>query len=180
VEVRLPGGLAIRVHGRIDRIDELTTGESACYAVWDYKTGSTYGYERDDPVRQGRHIQHALYLELANARLAEVRPGARVVRFGYFFPGVRAHGERLAWEEAELAGAGPILARLCRMIASGCFPFTDDPGGDLRFSDYTAAFGDLDSTAWDITRKLENRGNKALRPFRELREYDEALEVTEE
>lgn len=180
VEIELPGGLTIWVHGRIDRVDELLTGEGARYTVWDYKTGGTYGYKRDDPFRQGRHVQNALYFALANARLAEVHPGARAVRFGYFFPGVKAHGERIAWEEAELAGAGPILARLCRMIASGCFPFTDKPDDDLTFSDYTPAYGDLAAAAADIRRKLENCENEALRPFRELREYEEAPEVTGE
>ncbi len=176
VEIELPGGRSIRVRGRIDRIDELPSEGAPRFAVWDYKTGSMYGYSREDPFRQGRHLQNALYLELAAARLAELHPGARVVSFGYFFPGTRAHGARIVWDEVELAGARSLLDRLCRMVASGCFPFTDDPENDLKFSDFTPAFGDVEAAAADITRKLANPANEMLRPYRELRALEDAFE----
>lgn len=180
VSIDLPGGMVIRVRGRIDRIDELPPDQGPRFAVWDYKTGSTYGYKLNDPFRQGRHVQNALYLELAAARLAELHPGASVVRSGYFFPGTRAHGERISWEEADLAGAGPILARLCTMLATGCFPFTDDPDTDMAFSDYVPAFGDTAAAAADVKRKLLNARNIVLKPFRELREYECAIEEAEQ
>ena len=57
------------------------------------------------------------------------------------------------------------------MIASGCFPFTDDPG-DVAYSDYKDAFGDVDAGAGASSRKLGNRENESLEPFRRLRGYD--------
>ncbi len=169
--VMLGGELAVRVRGRIDRIDLLGSAEGTCYALWDYKTGNSYGYKPSDPFLQGRHIQNALYLELATARLADVDPGATVVSFGYFFPGVKAHGDRVAWRAEELAAGPSLLTWLCRMIALGCFPFTDIKD-DVKFSDYKTAFGDVEEAASDTKRKLANQSNEMLRPFRELRDLE--------
>ena len=48
-------------------------------------------------------------MRMAEARLKEtVAPSAAAVRFGYFFPTFREHGERIQWEAAEL---GKILPR---------------------------------------------------------------------
>ena len=174
VEIRLPGGKTIRARGRIDRVDAVPGSETKRFTVWDYKTGSTWrftekGRKREDPFHQGRLVQSALYLALAEARLREtVSPGASVSRFGYFFPAVSAHGERIQWEARELAAGGNVIARLCEMIAKGCFPCTDD-GGDVRFSDFQEAFGLLDRAARAVRRKLENLQNEALSPFRDLR-----------
>ena len=168
VEVELPGGQVVRVYGRIDRVDELPLEGSACYAVWDYKTGGSRRYDLSDPFKQGRFMQGAVYLELAAAALSRLEPDARVVRFGYFFPSGTAHGERLVWEAQELTEGRPIVARLCQMIATGCFPFTDD-SEDVRYSDYRPAFGDVKARATDTGRKLANPANLALQPFRELR-----------
>ena len=60
---------------------------------------------------------------------------------------------------------------LCQMIASGCFPFTDDPD-DARYSDYLDAFGETVAAAKATLRKMENSENEALGPFRRLRGYD--------
>ncbi len=171
--ITLGGELAVRVRGRIDRIDLLDSAEGTCYALWDYKTGSSYGYKLSDPFRQGRHIQNALYLELVAARLADVDPGATVATFGYFFPGVKAHGDRVAWSAEELVSGSSYLVQLCRMIALGCFPFTENFKEDLRFSDYKTAFGDVQRAASDIKRKLANPANETLRSFRELRDLED-------
>lgn len=169
VTVRLSETVSIRVRGRIDRIDRLHAGTGLEYEVWDYKTGGTYGYSAGDPFRQGRHVQGALYLELADARLAGEFPGARAVSFGYFFPGEKAHGERIGWTARELSAAGPLLLALCELASGGCFPFTDVPDGDLKFSDYLPAYGDTAKAAGQIKRKLSAPDNPALEPFRTLR-----------
>jgi len=169
VEVRLPGGKTFRARGRIDRLDEVQGGDGKHFGIWDYKTGSSWGFARDDPFQHGRRVQNALYLALADVCLRKgVSPEARAVEFGYFFPNRREHGERIAWPASELAGGGDILQRLCRMIALGCFPFTDDPS-DVRYSDYAPAFGDAERMAQEVQAKLANTENEALEPFRELR-----------
>jgi RecB family exonuclease len=169
VAFELPDGRVVRVYGRIDRVDELPPEGSGCYAVWDYKTGSSRRYNLSDPFNQGRFMQGAIYLELASQALSTIDSGARVERFGYFFPSSAAHGDRLDWQAHELEHGRLIIARLCRMIAGGCFPFTNDPG-DVRYSDYRTAFGDVEARAADTARKLANPANRELQPFRELRE----------
>jgi ATP-dependent helicase/nuclease subunit B len=171
IALALPGVGTVRVNGRIDRVDELFPLGSGCYAVWDYKTGGSEKYDLSDPFVQGRRLQGLVYLELASARLAELRPGSRVVKFGYFFPSLRAHGDRLEWEAHELEEGRSIVALLCQMIAGGSFPFTDQPD-DVRYSDYGDAFGPADRAAADIARKLANPANEMLRPFRQLRELE--------
>ena len=185
VEVRLPGGKTIRARGRIDRVDAVPGSETKRFTVWDYKTGSTWkfterGRKREDPFHQGRLVQSALYIALAEARLREtVSPAASVSRFGYFFPAVSAHGERIQWEARDLAEGGNVIARLCDMIAKGCFPCTDDEA-DVRFSDFQQAFGLLDRAARAVKRKVENLENEALSPFRDLRGGGGGKEEAEE
>jgi hypothetical protein len=151
------------------------------FAIWDYKTGTAWRFRnarkrsraasRETPFDQGRLIQGTLYMALAEARLKDkVSPGARVALFGYFFPSLREHGERIQWSSTELAEGTQVLLRVCEMIEKGCFPFTDDPD-DVRSSDYLDAFGDVETASERIRRKLENSMNGPLAPFQELRGY---------
>jgi len=76
--------------GRIDRIDRSAEHE---YEVWDYKTGSSYGYKEEGYLDRGRQLQHALYAEAAEIILKRDRDKkAKVVRSGYFFPGAKGEG----------------------------------------------------------------------------------------
>ena len=179
VELKLGGNRVIRVRGRIDRVDEVPESGGTRFSLWDYKTGGTWKYRKEttgktgDPFRQGRLVQNALYLHMAEARLKEtVAPSAAAVRFGYFFPTFREHGERIQWEAAELRNGTQVMGLLCEMIASGAFPFTDDPG-DVRFSDYRDAFGEEEAAVEETKRKIGNKENEALEPFRRLRGYEQ-------
>lgn len=163
----LPGGRSVRVRCRIDRVDSLGPGTDE-YVVCDYKTGASTVYNASGPFHKGRFMQGALYPALAEFALRE-RLGAkpRVVRFEYVFP---APGEarRLSWGVDELAGGLHLVGLICEMMASGCFPFTDDIA-DLKYSDYTGAFGDLTEALAAARRKLENAENVMLEPYRKLR-----------
>jgi ATP-dependent helicase/nuclease subunit B len=164
--VRLPGGTSIRVKGRIDRVDQL---EANSYAVWDYKLGSGYGYETRDPFCCGRRVQNVLYIHMIEAALrAKVDPEAKVVRFGYFFPGLRAHGRRVAWDSDVLAPGTAMLERLCSLIAGGAFHATDKVD-DCRYCEHKSMCGNIDATV-EHTRLLLARGDlPVLNNFRELR-----------
>ena len=178
VGIVLARGERVRARGRIDRVDRVTDMAGQCYAVWDYKTGSARKFRRKrrkgtgkggEPFDQGRVIQNALYREMVDARLREaVSPDAGVVRFGYFFPSLREHGERVVWTAAELDAGREVLSRLCAMLAGGCFPFTDD-ADDVRYSDYASAFGRGEEAVERAKRKMQNLGNRALDPIRTLR-----------
>jgi ATP-dependent helicase/nuclease subunit B len=168
IPVALPGGLAIRVRGRVDRIDN-AGGAAGGWTIWDYKTGSTWGYDRADPFPEGRKIQPYLYFRMVERRLRDaVDPQAAVRSFGYFFPGARGRGERIGWDAGRLAAGAGILAGLCRIIASGAFAATTDADKDCRFCDYRTACGDVEAQAAASIRKL-HQGEPLLEPFRVLR-----------
>ena len=165
------GGISFLARGRVDRVDDTSSGALSSFTIWDYKTGSDSRYDLRDPFRQGRCVQPLLYLELVRERLRSVHPEAEVAGFGYFFPGRRASRERYYWGVRELENGRVIVARLCEMLASGCFPFTDD-AKDARFGDYLEAFGDIAAAAEGTARKLDNPDNRVLEPFRQLRRAD--------
>ena len=168
VVINVAQGLSIRTRGRIDRIDVLSNSNTV-FSVWDYKTGSTWGYDRNKPFRQGRKIQSVLYLALCEKRLREVcSPNCSVATFGYFFPGIREHGERICWESNQLNAGKEVIAWLVEMLRCGCFPFTTDES-DVTFTDYGMLFGDVEEMARNTRLKMKNLTNKNMEPFRKLR-----------
>ena len=129
----------------------------------------TRGYDRNKPFRQGRKIQSVLYLALCEKRLREVRsPNCSVATFGYFFPGIREHGERICWESNQLNAGKEVIAWLVEMLRCGCFPFTTDES-DVTFTDYGMVFGDVEEMARNTRLKMENLTNTSMEPFRKLR-----------
>ena len=169
IPIALPGGRSIRTRGRVDRIDR-AGGAAGGWAIWDYKTGGTWGYDRSDPFPEGRKIQPYLYFRMVERRLRDaVDPQARVRSFGYFFPGAKGRGERIGWEAGRLAAGGEVLARLCRIIATGAYAATIDAGKDCRHCDYRGACGDVDAQARASARKIL-AGEPLLAPLGELRE----------
>lgn len=190
VGYRLADGKKVRLRGRIDRIDELLTNPSGGtgrrrFVAWDYKTGSAWKYmqngrRRQEPFYGGRVVQHYVYVVLAEALLKErISKDASVESFGWFFPTVRDHGERVLWKVHELADGQRVLSDLCRLAASGVFPFTDD-AGDVTWSDYRSAFGDIEEAVDALKRKLANPQNEMLEPFRRLRGHENPEQDTSE
>ncbi len=168
--IPLPGGAGIRTQARIDRVDILGDGSDRIFAIWDYKSGSTIKYDDPDPFRQGRVIQHALYLEIvARALKKKVGSSATVSHFGYFFPGSRSSGVRITRWPTDRDIALGIVEKLCTTVANGCFLATNDFKKDCTFCDYTSICDDLEATAAASKRKLENTENYSLESIRELR-----------
>ncbi len=168
VRVVLTAGGKIRIRGKIDRVDRKRgTNE---FLLWDYKSGGTYIYRKNDKDRfkNGRVIQNAFYLALIEKRLKEVHPGAVVSGFGYFFPGRKGKGERIWWNRHELDGGLDIIELLCNMLKEGSFPSSDE-SSDLKYSDCIPP----GKTGWDsvfrIIEKMGNPVNKKLDCFRKLR-----------
>ena len=129
VEIRLPDGRSLRARGRIDRIDQVDGADANVFAIWDYKTGGTWKYAQDPrPFWEGRVVQHVLSILVMNARLkaiAEQVPGAKIDRFGFFFPSEKGAGERIEYTPAELEQGAEVLARLARIAANGRVPGND-------------------------------------------------------
>lgn len=171
ISVSLPDGRTFRARGRIDRVDRIGDESSCDFSIWDYKTGSIYKKYRDaDPFAQGRLVQHALYLAMAESVLRrKVNRKAVVTQAGYYFPTGRGQGERIVRTREQLAGAGEVMGRLCQIVANGAFLATNDPAEDCGYCDYRLICHDLEATAAASQLKLDNSRNQALKPIRELR-----------
>ncbi len=167
VALRLPGGGEIRVRGRIDRIDE-SADAGGGLILTDYKSGSAFKYRQGRPFREGRVIQHALYLAMADERLRRMGREGRARLFRYFFPDERERGEEISYPPSELAEAGQVLEKLCRLAAAGAFPASDSMEDDCGFCDYAAVCGNAGEDPFTAV-KLADAANDVLAPFRELR-----------
>jgi ATP-dependent helicase/nuclease subunit B len=173
VRLSLPGGGSIRAQARIDRIDLTGTDSEPVYAIWDYKSGSTWKYEKPDPFWQGRVIQHALYLQVAAAMLKKkVSAKAEVSQAGFFFPGRASRGIRIRRWRHQMSAAADIIKNLCKVAATGCFLATTSFEDDCTFCDYLMICGDVKEVANAAKHKLQNGQNTILDPIRELRNID--------
>jgi len=167
--VSLMGGKSIRARGRVDRIDRVGESALATYAIWDYKTGSDYSYDPADPFRQGRIIQPFLYASMVAHRLKSVvSPQAKVIHFGFFFPG-KPMGRRILWTSEQLGHGQEILSHLVDSIIQGAFLATNNYEEDCRFCDYRPICGDLAAVSAASQRKLDATGTTMLDSFRALR-----------
>lgn len=143
VRLRLPGGGEVRVRARLDRIDRI--GRDDTFAVCDYKSGrSTRQYEGSDSFRQGRLLQHVLYMAVAEAVLRKrFGPAATVRGFEFFFPSQRIRGRSLPFDRAIVEEGLRIVETMCRLVAGGAFPATDGLAGnrpvDCEHCDYRRA-----------------------------------------
>ncbi len=70
IGLTLSDGRVIQVGGRIDRVDKLLVDGSERYAIWDYKSGSDFGFSQDDPFQLGRKLQPFLYVGMLRHRIA--------------------------------------------------------------------------------------------------------------
>lgn len=182
----LADGRTLQLCGRIDRIDRVASidrlgsgvpavrrGTRATavetYCVWDYKTGSSSRYNRADPFRQGRNLQPYLYLTMVAHRLQQ-HQGAkvRVERFGFFFPGARAAGERLHWSADQLREGSEVVTRLCQVVSQGSFLATECKE-DCEYCDYQRICGDAEAIAAASRLKLDESGDPRLEALRVLR-----------
>jgi ATP-dependent helicase/nuclease subunit B len=171
VTVPLPGGRKFRARAWIDRLDRFLAGQDPTFALWDYKTGSTWKYSHADPFRQGRVVQNILYPLVATARLRQaISPRARITQFGLFFPGIKGRGERIVWSPEELAGGPEILLRLCQVAGRGAFLATNDSKTDCTYCNFLPICGDVEALAATSRSKMVNSSNIVLQPFLRLRQ----------
>jgi ATP-dependent helicase/nuclease subunit B len=167
VVVPLTEGKRMLARGQVDRVDEV--GDRR-YAIWDYKTGSGYGYDAADPFRGGRRVQSVLYLAMIQAALQKkFDPSVVVERFGYFFPSLRARGLRIDWSAEQLQQGVSILDRMGSSIADGVFLATDDNKLDCGFCDYREICGDVEAIGAHSKRLLDADDLPLLNNLRGLR-----------
>lgn len=135
VTVELPGG-AIRFRGRIDRVDRCDDGT---LVVYDYKTGSDYGFKdlNDDPLGSGRRLQLPVYSLAANEHL-----GGEQVEAAYWFvrDGMKDNPRHLPASIAR-EQLPRVLESIASGIADGVFPARPGPKKwdeweNCKFCDY--------------------------------------------
>ena len=190
VAVPLAPGETIRLRGRIDRIDVRDSAAGPAYTLWDYKSGSSYGFPAaaaTDPFLGGRKLQHGLYVVMLGTRLADpacAAGGGEVERFGYFFPTRAGKGRRLEWTAAQLADCTRLVRQLAEIVRQGVFLPTEDDA-DCGFCDFLTVCGSAARVTHDATRMLAAseplrdlfgllRGEPRPRPVPEVRRPHEA------
>jgi RecB family exonuclease len=150
-EIAFDDDLAVRLRGRIDRIDE---GEAGGLAVWDYKTGSAGPYDESEPLSDGAHLQWALY-----AYALETLTGRPVDASGYFFTSTKEMGTRLSAAPAPYrAEVGKIITRLGELARAGCFPMNPKAKklNDWKYRGYEKLFPDLDERSGELKLKAKS------------------------
>ncbi len=171
VEMITAPGRSIGLRGRVDRVDELHGSGGKGFAVWDYKTGSASRYTGGKIFDGGRIVQHAVYMHIARVRLREwMKLPVNLQFFGFFFPGVRAEGEFVKYRPEDLAEGGSVIDCLCRSMACGAFPATEN-NDDCRYCDFSAICGNTTEAVARSSGKMANPANLMLEPLREARKY---------
>jgi hypothetical protein len=169
IPIQLPGGGIIRAKGRIDRIDHV---QGHTWKIWDYKTGGTTQYRKGLPCKEGRLVQHVLYIAMVQKRLAEMgSEEARVAEFGFFFPGHKGQGERISFGSEIMEGGLVTLEKLCRISSTGAFLSTQTPD-DCGYCDYLQVCHRVEKTTALSQQKLKNAANQILQPMRRLRRIE--------
>ena len=146
IQIDLGDGLQIPLRGLIDRVDRRPDS----YAIWDYKTGSAYGYDEAD-LLSGLHLQWALYGFALEAILDDRNEADRPIESGYFFTSDREHGRRIRAVLPQRAEVGQVLRSHASLLEMGAFPPIQRHDA-CRFCDYAAICageqllpGDLDN-----------------------------------
>jgi ATP-dependent helicase/nuclease subunit B len=163
VRLALDGGASFLLRGSIDRADEAPDGS---FHVWDYKTGWALGYVETAGARGGRQIQPALYGMALDALLDAAGISGRVSRSGYFFPGWKGEGQRIA-PRADPSETRDVLGRLFDLLRDGLFPHAASED-DCRYCDFESICGGARSAAERSDAKLAASDLLALARFREI------------
>ena len=160
VKLPLSDRVKLALRGRIDRVD--LAGEE--YEIWDYKTGSLWGYDERDLLKKGTRLQWALYACVLEEMLSN--RGIHVIRSGYFFPGDRGNGRRIGDVPPRREQLGELLEPLLELLPQGCFfhVLREDP---CTYCDYGCVcseekplkkLDDLQEIAEDKTEILNSLG----------------------
>lgn len=178
IALSLSDGRVIQIGGRIDRVDRLLVNGSERYAIWDYKSGSDFGFSQEDPFQSGRKLQPFLYVGMLRHRIAATGGKAdAVASFGYFFPTPRTEGRKLQWTSGELKRGDEVLRQICDLIKSGVFVATTDPS-DCKFCDYLSVCKYPDFVAAESLHKaIEPCNQIILKPWIQLRGLDQQAEA---
>jgi ATP-dependent helicase/nuclease subunit B len=170
VSIDLGTGEDLLLRGRIDRVDQRGRDE---YEVWDYKSGSAHSLREDKQLNRGRQIQHALYARALEILLARAHQEGRVVKSGYFFPGPKGEGQRIA-KEQDASALNRVVRTLFHLLREGVFPYALD-SDSCRFCDYQCVCEESRKANERIRMKFDNEGTSktGLEAFKRLMDSDD-------
>ncbi|MEI7928845.1 MAG: PD-(D/E)XK nuclease family protein, partial [Verrucomicrobiales bacterium] len=115
-------------------------------------------------------IQPFLYMAMLRHHLRRILgPSADVEFFGYFFPGHKAKGTRIAWSTQDLESGRSVVSDLLRIASEGLFIATNDDG-DCRFCDYRRICSSPQQVTGITSEILEGPDSDRLASFKRLRE----------
>ena len=169
VSITMPGGDEIRIKGKIDRIDKLR--KDGDYRIWDYKTGGTYAFSRDDYIKRGRQIQHFLYALAAEKVLQQHDSQARVKEGGYLFPTEKGEGQSYLRDSSGRGKALKALDLLFDLLAGGIFCVAEDEDAPCFY----CKFGPVcryPQSQENLKKKIKHTANSDLKPWKELQKYE--------
>lgn len=169
IVIELSNGRKLVLCGRIDRIDRAGRANNPEHFIWDYKTGSDWGYDQAKPIQQGRKLQPLLYTRMLAARFAQLGRNPQSVRsFGYFFPSPRTEGLRYEWTVNELAAGNAVLESMLDLLAAGTFIATNSKD-DCKYCDYQNVCGTAEDLVAISNLKTATNENTQLNAWRQLR-----------
>jgi RecB family exonuclease len=166
VEISIGHGRTLLIRGSIDRVDLCDDGQ---YEVWDYKTGSDFGFDRAKELDSGRRMQHAIYACVFEALLRKAGLPGSVSRAGYIFVGSRGDGHRhnFGYGSSDLCS---LLDRLCDVTKAGAFLHGSDTKNDSHcvFCPYESVCGGRTLAGGQAIMKLADSANSILDAARNL------------
>jgi hypothetical protein len=166
VVIPLAGKKGFMLRGRIDRVDRCGPHE---YEIWDYKTGSSWGFNENGFFDQGWHLQHALYALAAESLLRnQGDPKAKVVRSGYFFTSMKGVGKRIEKDQSKRKELGKLLDDLFTILRSGVFSATSNRES-CTYCDYQPLCGGADIAVERVKGKIGM--DEKLEPLKRLEDY---------
>lgn len=166
VIIPLAGKKGFSLRGRIDRVDRCGPHE---YEIWDYKTGSSYGYKESGFLNGGRQLQHALYALAAEILLRnQGDPQARVVRSGYFFPSLKGAGKRIEKDQSKRQELVNLLDELFEILRAGVFSATNNKES-CNYCKYVPICGGAKIAVKRLKEKITT--DKKLEPLKRLDDY---------
>lgn len=150
----LGGGKSIQIRGRIDRVDHDPARNE--WHVWDYKSGSTFGYDAGGRLQCGTRLQHAIYARAVDAMLQRKGLKGKVTLSGYYFPTPKGRGRRIDRQcsDGELSAA---LNHLFDTVGSGYFPHAQ--ADRCRFCEFAAVCGSAELAADRTAARMTNEAS---------------------
>lgn len=170
VTIDLPGGSSFRLRGRIDLVEKDPDHDT--YQIWDYKTGSTWGYSDRDFCKSGQQIQHLLY-SIAAEQILSAQPGRGPVQIdlaGYLFPTDKGEGRTVTRRQSQRHRGLQAVEKVLELMGQGVF-CSSSADTYCKFCDY-ALVCRFPAAVNMVNVKLANNANNCLEGWKELQGYE--------